>query len=297
MIFGGFAILDRPTTFDGKIDASEHIKIYDTLGYFQKKFEDVVDDMVKRQMANEYEQALIARMKALRGVFEREPIDKITEYCLTECRLLAKQMGQVRRACYDLGLKPLGWHGPGAIANAVFKKEKLAKHFGEHIAASNISEQQSWAHHAFVGGRIERLKQGYLKTGALHVYDVASCYPAGIVELPSLAPDQGEWNKLSAEDMRFADLGELLARVEKMSIVSSGFGRKSKTPSARSPSFATITTCGERSKTRQRSRAVSTIRWKWLSSFSSIHCTENLLNLSEQGGKSPRPLIRTMPLQ
>jgi hypothetical protein len=191
---------DHPTTSQLKkgkrvetIEAIEHIKIYDVVGYFQKKFEEVVDDMVKRKMANEYEQALIAKMKARRGIFANDPIEEITEYCLTECRLLSKQMAQVREACYELELRPQSWHGPGAIANTVFGKRKLANHFGEHIAAVNISEQQSWAHHAFVGGRIESLKQGYLKSGALYVYDVASCYPAAIVELPSLAPDQGEW--------------------------------------------------------------------------------------------------------
>ena len=211
---------DKPTTFDGKIDASEHIKIYDTFGYFQKKFEDVVDDMVKRKMANEYEQALIAKMKARRGIFAQDPIEEITEYCLTECRLLSKQMAQVRTASYELDLRPQSWHGPGAISNAVFKKWKVAKHFGQHIAAADISERQSWAHHAFIGARIESLKQGYLKSGSLYVYDVASCYPAAIVELPSLAPDQGEWKRLNTEDMRFNDLTELLARIQKTSMVS-----------------------------------------------------------------------------
>ena len=203
------------------IDASEHIKIYDAFGYFQKKFEDVVDDMVKRKMADDYKKALISKMKARRGIFANDPIEEITEYCLTECRLLSKQMGQIREAAYQMELRPLSWHGPGAIANAAFKKRKVAEHFGEHIAASNISEQQDWAHHAFVGARIESLKQGYLKSGALYIYDVASCYPGAIVDLSSLRPDQGKWKRLKAEDMRFDDLGELLARIEKTSMVSS----------------------------------------------------------------------------
>ena len=41
------------------------------------------------------------------------------------------------------------------------------------------------------------MKQGYLKSGTLYIYDVASCYPAAIVELPSLRPDQGEWKRLA----------------------------------------------------------------------------------------------------
>lgn len=218
---------DKPTKLKlerGKwvetIDASEHIKIYDVIGYFQKKFEDVVDDMVKRKMADDYEKALISKMKARRGVFAKDPIEEITEYCLTECRLLSKQMGQIRNAAYKMDLRPTSWHGPGAIANTVFQKRKVAEHFGEYIASIDLSEQQKWSHHAFVGGRIESLKQGYLKSGALYVYDVASCYPAAIVELPSLRPDQGAWKRLGAEDMRFDDLTELLGRIEKTSMVS-----------------------------------------------------------------------------
>ena len=216
---------DHPINPNGKIDAVEHIKVFDAYGYFQKKFEDVVGDMVDRKMADEGERALIAEMKALRGKFADEDISKITEYCLTECRLLSKQMTQLRDMVFKLDLRPKGWHGPGALASAVFLKQKLGRHFGEHIAATNISEQQQWAQHAFVGGRIESLKQGYLKQGmagatSLHVYDVASCYPAGMIDLPSLAPDTGKWDKYSASDFRFDDLSEMLRWVEKTSPVS-----------------------------------------------------------------------------
>ena len=94
----------HPIKHDGRIDAIEHIKIYDVLGYFQKPFADVVDDMLKRKMANEYEQTLIKEMKARRGDFANEVIERITEYCLTECRLLSKQMGQLRQMILISGL-------------------------------------------------------------------------------------------------------------------------------------------------------------------------------------------------
>ena len=41
------------------------------------------------------------------------------------------------------------------------------------------------------------------------MYDVASCYPAAMIDLPSLAPDTGEWNKLSAEDMQVRRSGRI----------------------------------------------------------------------------------------
>ena len=40
-------------------------------------------------------------------------------------------------------------------------------HYGRDIAASNISPQQTAAHHAYYGGRIELLKQGYIENRAL----------------------------------------------------------------------------------------------------------------------------------
>jgi hypothetical protein len=216
---------DRPYKPNGKMDASEHIKIFDTFGYFQKKFEDVVDDMVKRGMADDYDQNLISRMKAKRGKFADEKIEEITEYCLAECRLLSKQMAQLRDMSFQLDLRPKGWHGPGALASAIFTKEKIGGHFGENIKPFIIKDQpQDWAHHAFIGGRIESLKQGYLdklsSSALLHVYDVSSCYPAAMPDLPSLAPDQGKWTKPSVAELRFDNLAVLLARIEKASPVS-----------------------------------------------------------------------------
>jgi hypothetical protein len=203
-----------------KIDFIQHIKLYDTYGYFATKFEKVVYDMVKQGLATEDERALISEMKALRDGFDTVELDKIVRYCTTECRLLAKRMSQLRELFYKADIRSTSWHGPGALASAVIKQRKLSRFYGEHITASNISEQQEWAHHAFVGGRIETLKQGYLKSAPLHVYDVSSCYPAGIVELPSLATEDGSWRRLNEADLRYTSLGELLERAEKASPVS-----------------------------------------------------------------------------
>ena len=84
------------------------------------------------------------------------------------------------------------WHGAGAAASALIESQKLKMHYGRDIAASNISPQQTAAHHAYIGGRIELLKQGYIEGGSLHVYDIASAYPAAMVDFPSLV--DGEWS-------------------------------------------------------------------------------------------------------
>ena len=87
----------------------------------------------------------------------------------------------------EIGLHLRHWHGAGAAASALIESQKLKMHYGPDIAASNISPQQTAAHHAYFGGRIELLKQGFLEDGSLHVYDIASAYPAAMVEFPSLA--------------------------------------------------------------------------------------------------------------
>jgi hypothetical protein len=68
---------------------------------------------VERGVATEYEQTLIKEMKATRGHFANETIEKIREYCFAECRLLAQEMTGLRKMIFELGLRPTDWHGPG----------------------------------------------------------------------------------------------------------------------------------------------------------------------------------------
>jgi hypothetical protein len=91
-------------------------------------------------------------------------------------------------------------------------------HYGRDIAASNISPQQTAAHHAYYGGRIELLKQGFLAGGSLHVYDIASAYPAAMVESPSLA--SGEWVNRPGAEVPAGSLSELRATLEAASCLS-----------------------------------------------------------------------------
>ena len=49
-----------------------------------------------------------------------------------------------------------------------------------NISASNITPQQDAAHHAYFGGRIELVKQGYVENVVLHRCDIASLYPSAV---------------------------------------------------------------------------------------------------------------------
>ena len=127
-------------------------------------------------------------------------------------------MTNLRNGFEQSGLHLRHWHGAGAAASALIEAEKLKQHYGPDIAAWNMSPQQEAAHHAYFGGRIELLKQGYLEGGALHVYDIASAYPAAMVEFPSLAG--GEWNNRQGRDIPANSLAALRRAIEATSPVS-----------------------------------------------------------------------------
>jgi hypothetical protein len=167
------------------------------------------------------DKALIDEFKPLRGDFRNKEVEPIREYMTGELRQLAVRMEQIRQTLEKLELIPTSWHGPGAVASALIAKYKIRDHFGEDISTTvTPGSPQDYAHHSFAGGRIELLQQGYLKAGYLAAYDVASAYPAGAVELPSLAPHTGQWVFKRKEELQFRSLEELREMVENISMVS-----------------------------------------------------------------------------
>lgn len=94
----------------------------------------------------------------------------------------------------------------------IYLQESIRSHYGPDIAASNITPQQEAAHHAYFGGRIELLKQGYVENATLHVYHIASAYPAAMVDFPSLAG--GKWTNLPGADIPTTSLLELRKAIE-----------------------------------------------------------------------------------
>ena len=202
-----------------KLHTSAHIRIYDVFGFFQSSFSAVVKSMVDSGRATKEEADFIAEMKEkARPVRQRR--DR-TNQSLHDPRTAAPGADDGRpteRASKRLGLHLRHWHGAGAAASALIESQKLKMHYGPDIAASNISPQQTAAHHAYYGGRIELLRQGYVEDRALHVLDVASAYPAAMVEFPSLAG--GEWASKPGTEFRKGSLSELRAAVEVASCLS-----------------------------------------------------------------------------
>jgi hypothetical protein len=201
-----------------KLHTSAHIRIYDVFGFFQSSFSAVVKSMVDSGRATKEEADFIAEMKDQRDQFTNEGIDRIKAYTSLELRLLVRMMGDLRLGFEGMGLHLRHWHGAGAAASALIESKELKKHYGPDIAASNISPQQTAAHHGYYGARIELLKQGFLAGCSLYVYDIASAYPAAMVEFPSLA--SGEWIQKQGKDVPVRSISELRATLEAASCVS-----------------------------------------------------------------------------
>jgi hypothetical protein len=173
--------------------------------------------MAKTGRATKKEADFITEMKGQRDKFAEKDIELIKAYTTLELRLLSRMMSDLRMGFEDMGLHLRHWHGAGAAASALIESQKLKMHYGHDIAASNISPQQT-AHHAYYGGRIELLKQGYIEGVSLHVLDLASAYPAAMIDFPSLV--SGEWiNKMGASIAK-GSLSELRAAVEGASCLS-----------------------------------------------------------------------------
>jgi hypothetical protein len=196
----------------GKLNAVTHIRIYDVFGFFQSSFSAVADSMVQSGRATEEEADYLNAMKGKRSNFATVRIEEIQKYTTLELRLLARMMCDLRNGFDETGLHLRHWHGAGAEASALIEAEKLKEHFGSDIAALNISAQQEAAHHGYFGGRIELLKQGYVENVQLHIYDIASCYPAAMVELPSLA--FGQWINQDCGVFQANSLAELRKSIE-----------------------------------------------------------------------------------
>ena len=201
-----------------KLHTTAHIRIYDVFGFFQSSFSAVVKSMVDSGRAIKEESDFIAAMKDRRDQFAGESIEQIKAYTTLELRLLARMMRDLRTGFDKTGLRLRHWHGAGAAASALIESQKLKMHYGRDIAASDISPQQTAAHHSYYGARIELLKQGFLTGGSLHVYDIASAYPAAMVEFPSLA--SGDWIQKSGHDLPARSISELRATLEAASCVS-----------------------------------------------------------------------------
>lgn len=182
----------------------ESVTVWDVGKYYQSRF------VTALEAAGLAPSELITRMKEERGTWHEKDLDRMRDYCLEECRELAKLCGLLEAQHESIGLAPRTWHGPGSTASALLAREKV-----ERCHAKAPPDVDALASRAFFGGRFEQSFIG--SRSGVHSYDVRSAYPHAIASLPCLAHAKWVRRRRAPKDgatalvaYRVRDVGERL---------------------------------------------------------------------------------------
>jgi len=159
------------------------VVIYDTVAFFQQPFVSALDGWLGKD-GYEGRDFLIAQ-KAARGKFDPADADRISEYNQTEVEVGSRLIEELRERLDRVNLRPAKWYGPGALAGALYQREKIKEHMAE-----SPPEVARAAQYAYAGGRFEMFQYGTYE-GKVWEYDINSAYPAAMGDLPSLS--HGRW--------------------------------------------------------------------------------------------------------
>ena len=158
------------------------ITIYDVVSFFQKPFIQACDEYLKEYKGR----AVLVKEKANRSKFTWRQISAIGSYNGLELRLLERLCNELRLRLNKVGLRPVQWIGPGAVAAALMRKQGIKAHMSRDIP----EPVQRAARFAYAGGRFECIKSG-VSTEPVYEYDLNSAYPKALSLVPSLAG--GKW--------------------------------------------------------------------------------------------------------
>lgn len=169
------------TGFDYNTMKRQTIKIYDIMTFFQMS-------AIKAWESRNIEvPEIIKTGKASRGGFTWADIDEVRAYCQMELEMYVMLADKLREEFTEAGINVRQWHGPGAVAGAIFKQYGIKAHKQDPPTL----EIERAVQHAYFGGRFEQFKAGH-HAGKVYVYDINSAYPHQIQNLPSLAGAQWE---------------------------------------------------------------------------------------------------------
>lgn len=181
----GFWIEYRPGKWLNIRKGSVTMRLFDVWGFFQSSFVTACERFLG---ADDPELDAIRKGKQARQTFTYDQLEPfIVPYWEGELRLLVRLMDSLRDDLDEAGLPVRSWHGPGAVANTVFRSNNV------HSAKSETpKEVNRAAQYAYAGGRFELFKVGNYK-GPVWEYDINSAYPTAIATLPNLA--RGTWER------------------------------------------------------------------------------------------------------
>ena len=171
----------RGKTFYAKnLHTGDKVTVYDVVSFFQTSFVRACDSYLGTDWEN---RDGIIESKARRGTFTDD--DDITDYNRSELVNLIRLFQELRKRLNKAGLRPARWDGPGAVAAALLKREKVK----ECMAVSPHPVARA-ARYAYAGGRFEVIMFGHSLSPAWE-YDINSAYPAALRTVPDLT--DGKW--------------------------------------------------------------------------------------------------------
>ena len=170
------------------------ITIYDVFGFFHTSY---LRALAKFSIGNHEEIARISKGKSGRGLFTWSEIKEVIDYWRYEISLLPPLMDEIRKACYDAGFYITEWHGPGALAAFVLRKNGVHSWHGKNVPKSvQIARRLAYA-----GGRFQDWKAGYYDQ-TVHTADINSAYAYAVAQLPRL--DKGFWRRIEVQSIHSA---------------------------------------------------------------------------------------------
>lgn len=182
----GYRIEYRPGKWLAVKREDTFIRLFDVWGFFQSSFVAACERFLGE---DDPELDRIREGKAARTSFTYDQLDTfIIPYWEGELRLLVRLMDSLRDDLTEAGIKLASWHGPGAVANSVFRRHGLQNAKGEVPKEVNRAAQ-----YAYAGGRFELFQCGH-HAGPVWQYDINSAYPTAIADLPNLS--RGRWDRV-----------------------------------------------------------------------------------------------------
>lgn len=160
------------------------ITLYDVFGFFQSSFVVACEKFLGK---DDPELVGIKAGKSARASFVLDQLRTfILPYWQSELRLLVRLASSLRSDLLSANIVISSWHGPGAVANAVFRDQGI-KHHKSTVIHKGVNHA---ARYAYAGGRFEQFRCGGYE-GPVWEYDINSAYPYAISQLPSLS--HGNW--------------------------------------------------------------------------------------------------------
>lgn len=161
-------------------------RIYDLFSFFACSF---VKALKTWNVGTEEELEHIIQGKGQRGSFTLDNLETdVIPYWRKELFLLVQLADSLRDILYSAGIRPAKWHGPGAVADYLFREYKTKLTMpGEETVPNGVIDAGQFA---YAGGRFEAFRIGYYD-GPVFSADINSAYPYAMSQLPNLAT--GTW--------------------------------------------------------------------------------------------------------